>query len=145
MKPYTHRTAMGDGKVFNYRHYRARRIVENAFGVLSARFRVLLRTLELDVENSLQAVRACLVLHNFLLTKKDGAHNPPGFLDMEDEHGNVRPGSWRNLLGDSSVGSNSTLSPNIRSSTVRAKEIREILKEYFFSDGAVDFQWMMTE
>lgn len=65
MKPYAHRTAMGDEKVFNYRHCRARRIVENAFGILCARFRVLLRTLELDVENSLQVVRPCLVLHNF--------------------------------------------------------------------------------
>ena len=145
MKPYAHRTAMGDEKVFNYRHSRARRIVENAFGILCARFRVLLRTLELDVENSVQVVRACLVLHNFLMMKKDSAYNPPGFLDIEDEHGNVRPGGWRNILDESSVGTNSTISPNVRSSTVQAKEIREILKEYFFSEGAVDFQWMMTE
>ena len=117
-----HCTAIGDKNVFNYRHSRARRIVGNAY-ILCARFRVLLRTLELDVENSLQAVRACLALHNSLLMKKAGAYNTPGFLDIENEHDNVRPGSWRNLLGDSSVRSNSTLSANIRSSTVQAKEI----------------------
>ena len=31
MKPFPHRTAIGDEKVFNYRLLRARRIVENAF------------------------------------------------------------------------------------------------------------------
>ena len=70
MKPYPHRSALGDEKVFNYRLSRARRIVENAFGILCSRFRILLRTLELDVENAMQVVRACLVLHNYLMTKK---------------------------------------------------------------------------
>mgnify|MGYP002804102213 CR=1 FL=1 len=123
---------MGDEKVFNYRYSRAIHTVENAFGILCARFRVLPRTLELDVENSMQVVRACLVLHNFLLVRKDGAYNPPEFVDMEDEHGNVRPGSWRSLLSESRVGTNSILPPNIRSSTMQAKEIREILKRVFF-------------
>ena len=48
----------------------------------------------------MQVVRACLVLHNFLLMKKDGAYNLPGLVHMEGEHGNVRPGSWRSLLGE---------------------------------------------
>ena len=33
MKPYPHRSALGDEKVFNYRLSRARRIVENALEV----------------------------------------------------------------------------------------------------------------
>ena len=70
MKSYPHRTAIGDERVFNYRLSWARRIVENAFGILCAKFRVLLRTMELDVSNAMQVVLACLVLHNFLMTKK---------------------------------------------------------------------------
>ena len=70
MKPYPHRTAIGHENVFNYRLSRARRIVENASGILCARLRVLLRTMELDVSNAMQVVRACLVLHNFLMTKR---------------------------------------------------------------------------
>ena len=66
MKPYAHWTAI--------RHSRAGHIVENPFGILCARFRVLLRPLELDVENSMQVVRASLVLHNFLMMKKNGAY-----------------------------------------------------------------------
>lgn len=49
MKPYLHRTAAGDEKAFNYHLSKARRIVENSFGIMYARFRVLLRTLGLDV------------------------------------------------------------------------------------------------
>lgn len=49
MKPYPHRTAAGDEKAFNYHLSKARRIVENSFGIMCARFRVLLRTLGLDV------------------------------------------------------------------------------------------------
>ena len=88
---------MGDEKIFNYRLSRARRIVENAFGLLCAKFRVLLKTLELGVSNAMQVVRVCLALHNFLVTRKDQFYSPPGFLDTEDDAGNVTPGKWRGL------------------------------------------------
>ena len=71
MKPYSYRSAMGDEKVYNYRLSCARRIVENAFGILSCRFRVLQRTIELEVANAMKVARACLVLHNFLLMRKE--------------------------------------------------------------------------
>jgi hypothetical protein len=80
MKPYPYRSAIGDEKVFNYRLSRARRIVENAIGLLCARCRVLLHTIELDVPNVLKVVQACM---------------PSGYIDKEDEFGNVTPGNWR--------------------------------------------------
>ncbi len=83
MKPYPYRSAIGDEKVFNYRLSRARRIVENAFGMLCARFKVLLRIIELDVANVMKVVQACIALHNFLLTKKDKNHMPSGYIDKE--------------------------------------------------------------
>ena len=57
MKPYPHKTALGDEKVFNYRLSRARRIVKNAFGLLCVRFRVLMRrTMELDIPNAMHVL-----------------------------------------------------------------------------------------
>lgn len=63
MRPYPHRTAMDDEKVYNYHHSTGRRKVENVFGILYTQFRVLLRTLELDVENAMEVVRASIALY----------------------------------------------------------------------------------
>lgn len=145
MKPYPHRSAMGDQKVFNYHLLRARRIIENAFGVLCARFRVLLRTMELDVANAMQVVRACLILHNFLMTRKDKNYCPPGFMDSEDGLGGFRPGGWRNLIDNPCGVCDMRPAPSGRPSTLKAREVRENLKEYFFVEKAIDFQWNMTE
>ena len=122
---------------------RARRIVENAFGLLYAKFRVLQKTLELGVSNAMQVVRACLALHNFLVTRKDQFYSPPGFLDTEDDTGNVITGKWRdNIDGDVC-----TLrpDPSTRPSTARARDVCDNLKECFFGEGAVSFQWAMTD
>jgi hypothetical protein len=144
MKPYPHRSAIGDEKVFNYRLSRARRIVENAFGILCTRFRVLLRTLELDVPSAMQVVRACLVLHNFLLTKKDKIYYPPGMIDSEDEHGNLVFGSWRALTNTQDI-FDLRGGASRHPSTLYAREIRDNLKEYFYDEGAVEFQWKMVD
>ncbi len=87
----------------------------------------------------MQVVRSCLALHNFLMMKQDGVYNPPGFLDAEDELGNFKPGAWRNHVDDSSV-TNIRSHQRGRSSTLQARDVRDILREHFFSEGAIDFQ-----
>lgn len=68
MKPYPQRTGLDEGqRIFNYRLSRARRIVENAFGILCNRFRVILRSpILLSPEKVEKTVLCCCTLHNFL-------------------------------------------------------------------------------
>lgn len=44
MKPYPSKGITHDQKIFNYRLFCGRRVVESAFGILSWRFRVLKRS-----------------------------------------------------------------------------------------------------
>lgn len=51
MKLFLYRSVMGDEKIFNYRFFRVRCIVENVFGLFCVKFRVLLKIFELGVLN----------------------------------------------------------------------------------------------
>lgn len=67
MKPYSFRNCAQEKRVFNYRLSRARRMAESAFGILSARFRLLKTTIPLHPDKVQIVVMAACCLHNFLL------------------------------------------------------------------------------
>ncbi|XP_064475534.1 putative nuclease HARBI1 [Ornithodoros turicata] len=65
MKPYPDRaTNTPQKQEFNARLSGARRVVENAFGRLKARFRILHKGLECDIDNCTTIIRVCCILHN---------------------------------------------------------------------------------
>lgn len=69
MKPFPVRMLTWERRVFNYRLSRARRIVENTFGILSNQFRMFHMAINMKRENINWVVFACCVLHNFLHRK----------------------------------------------------------------------------
>lgn len=54
-------------RVFNYRLSHARRVVENVFGSMSSKFRLLRKPLLLNPTKSSDVILACTYLHNFLM------------------------------------------------------------------------------
>ena len=64
MKPYAKRWISEKQRVFNYRLSRARRVSENAFGILSAKFRIFHSTLCVKPKNAINIVHSCLALQS---------------------------------------------------------------------------------
>ena len=83
MKPFPHRGLSKEQRVCNYRFSRARRVVENGFGILENRFWILLTTIFLSPKVVGKVVLAYCTLHNFLRAKESANYTPPGFLDED--------------------------------------------------------------
>lgn len=68
---------------FNHELSKCRRVVENAFGHIKARFRILGKGLETSIENSKLIIQACCILHNFLNENND--HINQHWVDLAKE------------------------------------------------------------
>lgn len=76
MRPFPYRQARNNHnkEKFNYHLCRARRVVENAFGILSHKWRLFFRPLEVKVQTATKLVKTACVLHNFLREKNIDQH-----------------------------------------------------------------------
>lgn len=141
-KPYSQVGLTTAKRIFNYRLSRARRVVENAFGILANRFRVFMTPIGLEPDKVENIVLACCSLHNFLRSRlgSRAVYTPQGSLDTEDsETHTVSPGDWRNEPNPQGWAPLEQQGSN-RHSTA-AKEIRDNLRDYFNSDdGSVAWQ-----
>lgn len=90
IKPFPQRNLTREERMFNYRLSRARNIVENTFGILVSRFRLLLTTINLLPEKVQRIVLACCYLHSFLRRKiKDQYSDISKYNNFDDSENNV--------------------------------------------------------
>lgn len=129
-------------RIYNYRHCRARRVVENVFGILSVVFRVLRKPLLLEPDKAETVVLACTHLHNFLRRSKSSSasYTPSGTFDYEDTAtATLVPGQWR--ADGMPTGTLLRLKRLPKKPSQLAKLIREKFSEYFVSpEGSVPWQ-----
>ena len=138
MKPYSHSSQLHHEKIFSYRLSRARRVVENAFGLLQARLRVFGHTFQ-QKPNIVKTITMCgCVLHNLILERFPAANHP---VDYEDAQHNLVPGQWRedaNILAG-------LQRPTGRNYARLIKAQRDQLAHYYSSEaGAVPWQDRMV-
>lgn len=71
LKPYANAQSVSKEAVFNYNLSKSRRIVENAFGLVKARLRFIMKRMECKLSNSKLAIRAASTLHNICENFRD--------------------------------------------------------------------------
>ncbi|XP_011858743.1 PREDICTED: putative nuclease HARBI1 [Vollenhovia emeryi] len=100
LRPYPRHQLTDKERVFNYLLSRARRVIENAFGILVSRWRILTRPLCCSPENAEHLVKALICLHNFVITgEREIAparrrYCPSQLVDRETEEGMLLEGAW---------------------------------------------------
>ena len=138
VKPYSRCNLDHEKNIFNCRISRARRIIENKFGIAALRFRIFRRPIIAKVETVVGITKAVVALHNFLMRTRSADdindYCPINLLNHRD-HANNQLGQEvsEGLIPLQTTGSNN-YSPS-------AKETRGDFKQYFNSlQGAVTWQ-----
>lgn len=100
-KPYGGKNCSHKQRVFDYRLSRARRVVENAVGILASRWRIFRRPICALPDTVDSIIRATVSLHNYINRERPKVKHrymPPNFVDTElDVDGCVQTqnGAWR--------------------------------------------------
>ena len=92
IKPYPGKNLTEEQKIYNYRLSRYRRVIENAFGILSGTWRIFHRPIRATVEHVERYVLAALALHNYLRPRSTASYTPNGFVDSEERDGSIHLG-----------------------------------------------------
>ena len=139
MRPYSGKALINDQqKIFNYRLSRARRIIENTFRILVSRWRVFQTPINATPEKVEKIILAAVALHNYLRQTDNANYTPVGFVDSENDSGEITEGQWRSKI-DGNI-----LQPvnRVRNSryTNTALQTGQELSKFLMNEGSVSWQ-----
>lgn len=138
MKPFSLRGMNMTQRVYNYRLSRARRIIENVYGIMWARFRVLRKPIHLNSNKTKRVTLACCVLHNYLMSRNKKHYAPNTSFDQYGSDGKIiRPADWRADQNDTTMFALEA----IRDTSQNAKDIQKEFAAYFVDEGEVEWQY----
>lgn len=141
MRPYPGKLSEKE-RIYNYRISRTRRTIENVFGIMSARWRILQKPIRADIKNAELIVQASVCLHIFLQLTAKCAYIPKGFIDSEQENGEIHEGDWRGIISEVETGLVSLPKAKGGRCQLKATDDQKALKDYFNSNnGSVSWQW----
>ncbi|KAL0107403.1 hypothetical protein PUN28_015743 [Cardiocondyla obscurior] len=143
MRPYPGYFLDKKKSIFNYRLSRARRIIENTFGILVSRWRIFQRNISMNPEHVDAIIMSAINLHNFLMIENNNfeirgnTYCPSNYIDTEDNEGNIILGMWR--IGLNNI--NNLQPTNIHRAIREAYIQRDTLTQYLSSpQGEVSWQ-----
>ena len=120
-------------------------MIENSFGVLTARWRLFSHPINSDIENCEAFIKAAFALHNYLQIEKSGFEDeskqyiPSDFVDRDDPNGEVIPGTWRNFANTGGTTEIGRMGSN--NSARSLSRVRDKFAEFFISPcGTVPWQ-----
>ena len=133
MRPWPGRNLSEDHAIFNYCLSRARRVIENCFGILTASWRIFRQPIRVDVSLVCKILQATVCLHNYLRLTDNAMYCPIGFVDSEDSRGEIREGEWRTIVAADQGAFQNIETPRGRPQ-IDANLVRESLTSYFLTD-----------
>ena len=140
MRPFPGTGVFKEERIYNYHQSRARRWIENTFGILSQRWRIFFKPIKATVKHLEIYTLARMALHNYLPLTTNAKYVPAGFVDSEDSNGNLILGDWRKDFNNNGAFGN--IAP-YRGSRLKptALDIRDALKDYVNSEeGSLSWQ-----
>jgi len=139
LRPCPGKSLNQERTIFNYRLSRARRTIENTFGILISQWRILKRPIICTIEKSMKIVQAIVCLHNWLRKQDIGVNQyVDETLINRNRLDEFVSESWRKDIEDSALRDITTCGNN--NSTRNAIKIRENFCNYF-TEGAIPWQF----
>lgn len=128
MKPYPRQQSLNDRSktIYNYRHCRARRTTENAFGIMASYFRIFHTSINTKPSKIDKIILASCILHNMMRSERIAAPMETTF----GTHDSTQLPAENLLPMANAIGRPQN----------EGHIIREKFKEYFVGIGAVEWQ-----